>query len=73
MSEFKIVEVSLYQIKHGDTVLHNGHIVTVDRKYLKISIEGDLSFMGDSYRSGYKLVKKVLFPQWRNGEVVGYA
>lgn len=57
----KVSEVHISEIKHGDTVLcEDGRERTVNRKDIKHGGFCGTTLFGDSYRSGYKLVKKVL-------------
>ena len=58
---YKIKEVHISTIKVADTVLHDGHLKTVCRNNLGKSDFMGLTLFGDSYHSGYKKVKKVIF------------
>ena len=60
MKNIVIKEVHISQISSGDTIKHNGEIRTVCKK--DISKGGFLgtSIFGDSYKSGYQLVERVL-------------
>lgn len=58
MKTFEQVHIST--IKHGDTILHDGKEMTVNREHIKSGFIGIMIF-GDSYRGGSKLVTKILF------------
>lgn len=58
--KFTIEEVHISQIKQGDTVEHNGEITTVCKHNIKESDFMGISLFGDSYKSGYKKVKKLI-------------
>lgn len=57
--KYKIELVNIKEINHGDTILHNGELHTVDRSHFKYSEFMGLTLLGDSYNLGYKPVKKV--------------
>ena len=57
--KYKIELVNIKEIKHGDTILHNGEFHTVDRTHFKNCPFMGLTLLGDSYNLGYKPVKKV--------------
>jgi len=66
----KIEEVHISLIQSGDTVEHEGEMVTVSGNNI-----GSCSFMGksifgDSYRSGRKLVKRIRFAVPTNKGIV---
>lgn len=46
-------------IRSGDTVLHNGKVITVCNNDIKSGFMG-ITLFGDSYRSGRVPVKKVI-------------
>lgn len=54
-------QVHINQIVVGDTVEHNGQIVTVGSKDIKHCNFMGVSIFGDSYHSGHKLVTKIEF------------
>ena len=58
-AETKLKHIST--IKGGDTILHNGIIMTVCEKDITSGFEG-VAVFGDSYRGGAKLVKVVQIP-----------
>lgn len=49
------------EIRRGDTVLHNGQLVTVGKENLKRGGFMGTTLMGDSYRSGLDPVIRVTF------------
>ncbi|WWQ13072.1 hypothetical protein MM5_049 [Morganella phage vB_Mm5] len=56
----KQTQVHISKVKPGDTVLHNGELLTVCAKNITNGFMGTCIF-GDSYRSGTKLVTLVTF------------
>ena len=54
-------------IKSGDTIVHNGKMVTVCKKDIHTGGFFGTSVFGDSYRDGERLVKVVQFPQFYKG------
>ena len=62
MSDYKYIldDVHVSTIARGDTVMHNGYMVTVGGRDLRNGFHGPTLF-GDSYRSGTIPVKKVIF------------
>lgn len=60
LTKFKIKEVHISIIKHGDTILHvDGIVKTVSICNIKRGFCG-IALFGDSYRMGTMLVKKIL-------------
>lgn len=60
LSKYKIVEVHISTIKHGDTILHTENkITTVCNNNIKRGFFG-ITLFGDSYNLGTVLVKKIL-------------
>jgi proteasome assembly chaperone (PAC2) family protein len=60
ITKFKIKEVHISTIKHGDTIIHaDGLLTTVGRKNITRGFCG-IALFGYSYNSGTILVKKVL-------------
>ena len=57
---YSITKVNIELIKIGDTVLHNGHLMTVCKNNLKRGFMG-LTLFGDSYKAGHLKVSKVTF------------
>lgn len=64
MSAFIFNEVDISTIRHGDTILHEGEEITVDKKDITITDFMGISIFGDCYHSG---CKKVLKGVLRNG------
>lgn len=58
---YTIKHVNINQIRHGDTIIHNGEMKTVDRHYIKSSDFMGTTLFGDSYMLGTKPVQKVIF------------
>ena len=56
-----IKDVHISTIKWGDTVMHNGDMVTVGKDNIKHGGFMGSSLWGDSYKMGSILVKKVIF------------
>lgn len=52
-------EVNIKDIRIGDAVLHEGYIRTVGANNLKHSDFMGITLWGDSYKLGYKLVKRI--------------
>lgn len=60
LSKFKIIEVHISTIKHGDTILHTDNkITTVCKNNIKRVFCG-ITLFGDSYMMGTILVKKII-------------
>lgn len=55
-------QTHISQIMAGDTIEHNGEMVTVGAKDIGGSDFMGRSIFGDSYNLGYKLVTKIVFP-----------
>jgi len=64
-SNYRTEEVHISIINAGDTVLHGEDIRTVCRGYICRCRLVGLMLFGDSYRSGYKPVTKVIFNDFR--------
>lgn len=56
-----IVDAHVSTIKQGDTVYHNGSLITVSRSDVSRVEFFGLTLFGDSYHLGHKPVKKALF------------
>ncbi|MFB1501486.1 hypothetical protein [Thiocapsa sp. N5-Cardenillas] len=60
MNDFTKEElVHISQINIGDTVLHDGKIITVGKENIKSCKFMGLSLFGDCYSLGYKKVQKM--------------
>ena len=60
--DYKIALVHIDDIKIGDTIIcEDGEMRTVCKNNIKYSGFMGTTIFGDSYHSGYKKVKKVLF------------
>ena len=57
----KIVETHISEIIPGDTVIHNNVEMTVTKSNILKSEFMGTSIFGDSYHSGHKAVKKVIY------------
>lgn len=57
--------VHINDLRHGDTVLHNGELVTVSRSNLRRDAFMGRTLCGDSYRLGTKPVQRVNATQAR--------
>jgi hypothetical protein len=55
--------VHISQIRGGDTILHNGVVMTVSYNNIKYSEFMGVTVFGDSYCSGYKSVIRICFPK----------
>lgn len=64
----KIEKVSADNIQHGDTIMIDGEMQTVNKKFIKNGFCGIIIY-GMNYRNG---VERVLFPKWFKGEIIGY-
>nr|WP_298657072.1 hypothetical protein [uncultured Flavobacterium sp.] len=53
-------QVYIEQIRVGDTVLHNGEVLTVSGNNLKRSEFMGITLFGNSYNLGYKLVTRII-------------
>lgn len=56
----KTIEVHISEIRHGDTIIHNGDIITVGRKWIKYDSFMGITLFGDSYNLGRKKVIKII-------------
>ena len=63
---YDIQEVHISTIRGGDTVMHNGEMKTVSFNNIKRGGFMGTSIFGDSYMSGHKLVKKIIFKTFGN-------
>jgi hypothetical protein len=61
MNNYDIKEVHISTIKWGDTVIHNGDMVTVGKNNIKHGGFLGSSLWGDSYKAGHTPVKKIIF------------
>lgn len=61
MSAFTIIEVDKMTIRIGDVIEHNGKHQTVGRVDIRVNPFHGRTIFGDSYHSGYKKVKKVIY------------
>lgn len=66
MTKFEMVQIS--DLRHGDTVEVNGNQMTVHNNHIKSDFYGT-RFQGERL----KLVKRILFPKWYQGEIRGFA
>jgi hypothetical protein len=58
MDKFEMVHIS--RIRSGDTIEHNGKIMTVCNNDFSYSELMGVSIFGDCYQLGNKLVKRIL-------------
>ena len=56
----KTLEVDIFTIKSGDTVVHNGNVMTVTAKNIHRDSFMGRTLFGDSYHLGQKPVVKVV-------------
>ena len=54
-------EVHISRIRVGDTIMHNGVLTTISGNNIKTCSFMGITLFGDSYRSGYKKVKRINF------------
>lgn len=57
--EFKHIkreEVHISELQNGDTVEHEGKVITVSSGNFKFDLDTGHTLQGDSYQSGYKPV-----------------
>lgn len=57
---YTVKEVHISTIIPGDTIMHGGTMVTVNKNNIKSGFMGTTLF-GDSYNAGHIPVKKVIF------------
>ena len=67
---FDIVETHVSDIKHGDTILEKGEMVTVSRNYIKRDPLLGTTIRGNSYHGGSKPVLKAVIKRNVNGVMV---
>lgn len=68
---YDIVETHVSDIKHGDTIIENGELVTVSRNYIKRDPILGATIRGNSYHGGRKPVLKAVIKRNVNGVMVG--
>jgi uncharacterized Zn-binding protein involved in type VI secretion len=57
---YDVLNVHKQCIKPGDTILHNGNLLTVCKNDITKSAFMGISLFGDNYKCGYQTVKKVI-------------
>lgn len=67
---YDIVETHVSDIKHGDTIIENGELVTVSRNYIKRDPLLGTTISGNSYHGGRKPVLKAVIKRNVNGVMV---
>jgi hypothetical protein len=61
LQQYPTTEVHISTIKKGDTIIHvDGFVRTVCQNNIKEDKFMGRSLFGDSYKSGHRLVKKIL-------------
>jgi len=60
IAQYKTEQVSISKIRIGDTVIHEDVVTTVGRENIKYCSFMGMTIFGDSYRSGHKLITRVL-------------
>lgn len=66
-SAYTTTPCHINELRIGDTVLHNGGLITVCRRNLSRGGFMGTTLLGDSYRSGALPVTRVAFPQFYQG------
>jgi hypothetical protein len=64
---YTIENVHISLVKHGDTVMHDGEILTVDKNSIRKCPFMGRTLFGDCYRLGTKLVQRVNFKRFYRG------
>ena len=67
---FEAVLVHVTDIKHGDTIIENGNLVTVSRNHIKRDHMLGTTIRGNSYHGGRKPVQKAIIKRNVNGVMV---
>lgn len=57
---YEIVETHVSEIQHGDIIIENGQLVTLDEKYIKNDPFIGRTIRGNSYHGGRKPVLKAV-------------
>ena len=57
---YEMVETHVSEIQHGDIIVENGQLVTLDKKYIKNDPLIGRTIRGNSYNGGRKPVLKVV-------------
>lgn len=57
---YEILETHVSEIQHGDIIVENGQLVTLDKKYIKNDPLTGRTIRGNSYNGRRKPVLKVL-------------
>ena len=61
MSNYTTAKKHITEISAGDTIIHNGEMITVSNTNIKYNEFMGVSLFGDSYNIGTKLVEVVSF------------
>lgn len=64
---YTIENVDISLVKHGDTVMHDGELRTVDKNSIRKCSFMGLTLFGDCYRLGTKQVQRVTFKRFYRG------
>ena len=64
-NNYETEEIHIDRLRVGDTIIHNGEVMTVSGNYLKRNGFMGTTVFGDSYNSGRKLVTRITKP-YRN-------
>lgn len=67
---YDVVETHVSDIKHGDTIIENGELVTISRSYIKRDPLIGTTIRGNSYHGGRKSVLKAVIKRNVNGVMV---
>ena len=67
---FETVLVRVTDIKHGDTIIENGNLVTVSGNQIKRDPLLGTTVRGNSYHGGRELVQKAMIKRNVNGVMV---
>lgn len=68
----KIEKVHISEIKHKDTILIDGEMITVGKNDIKNDPFYGMSIHGEYFRHTQKMVDRVLFRKWYQGEIVDW-
>ena len=71
-SEDKYEMVDMSDIKIGDTIIVNNMKRTVNKKDIGKDDLLGITIFGDSYKNGKVKIKRILYPDYKNGKLVGY-
>ena len=68
----KTEKVLTSQIQVGDTVMIDGHMVTVGKETITHSEFSGVMINGQTFRETGRIIERVLFTKWYQGKITAY-